>query len=157
MAAGCGTTNAGAPGSSAPTQPPATNATGPSTPTPTSTPLPTPTSTPTPTPGPALTSLGGTSIAGDTASNSDNSFLCAATMGEKGTPSGADVTVAGTQGSEAQNLCSVLLAEPGSEEVSSFTANSGPDCYMTTADGLVTVRIYSYYGDSPLCQTLFGD
>ena len=149
MAAGCGSTNAGAPGSSAPTQPPATNATGPSTPT--------PTSTPPPTPGPALTSLGGTSIAGDTASNSDTSFLCAATMGEKGTPSGADITVAGTQGSEAQNLCSVLLAEPGSEGVSSFTANSGPDCYMTTADGLVTVRIYSYYGDSPLCQTLLGD
>jgi hypothetical protein len=133
---------------------------------PSSTPIPTPSPTPvaaTPTPGPPST--GTTGGFGDTATNPDAQYVCAAQATENSQVI-AYTTVAGADTTDGQGVCTAM--EQGSQgawtDVSSIANGSfetTPICWVTAANGAVTQRVYTAIpnGDDQatmvLCDDLF--
>jgi hypothetical protein len=152
--AGCGST----------TPAPTSSATASSAPS--STPIPAPSPTPvaaTPTPGPPST--GTTGGFGDTATNPDAQYVCAAQATENSQVI-AYTTVAGADTTDGQGVCTAM--EQGSQgawtDVSSIANGSfetTPICWVTAANGAVTQRVYTAIpnGDDQatmvLCDDLF--
>jgi hypothetical protein len=101
---------------------------------------------------------------GDTATNPDLSFICAAQANESGTVI-AYATIAGSDATSGSALCADLEQMGPWIELKSIAAGSierVPGCYLTSADGAVTARIYGAIpsGDEAmtkaLCTALFN-
>ncbi len=151
-------------GCGATTPAPTTSATASSTAAPTATPLTTPSAAPTATPTPAPSS-GATGGFGDTATNPDSQYVCAAQATENSQVI-AYTTVSGADTTDGQGVCTAM--EQGSQgawtDVSSISSGSfetTPICWVTAANGQVTQRVYTALpnGDDQatmvLCDDLF--
>jgi hypothetical protein len=132
---------------------------GASTPTATTTPSAAPTSTAT-----AATLTGATGGFGDTATNPDSTFICAASASSSGAVI-AYTTVAGSDSSTGNTMCSNLEQGGAWTAITSISAQSykaPSDCWLSTASGGATARIYTAIpggndaGTQSLCTTLFG-
>jgi hypothetical protein len=138
-----------------------------STATPASTPTaaaPSPTAIATATPAPP--SAGTTGGFGDTATNPDSQYVCAAKATENSQVI-AYTTVSGSDTADSQGVCTAM--EQGSEgawtDVASIASGSfetAPICWVTAANGQVTQRVYTAVpnGDDQatmvLCDDLFS-
>jgi hypothetical protein len=125
----------------------------------TTTPTAAPSSTPT-----AATFTGATGGFGDTPANPDSTFICAASASSSGAVI-AYTTVAGSDSSTGNTMCSNLEQGGGWTAVTSISAQSykAPSgCWLTTASGGTTARIYTAIpggndsGTQSLCSTLFS-
>jgi hypothetical protein len=110
--------------------------------------------------GPVAGVTGG---AGDTSANPDQNSVCAAS-GSSGGSIIAYLTVAGSDATNANSICSTL--EGSSDWVAISTVPAGqyesvPECHVTYEGGEITARIYTAKGGSPaeteiLCDTLLS-
>ncbi|HEY6469445.1 MAG TPA: hypothetical protein VI434_06735 [Candidatus Dormibacteraeota bacterium] len=151
-------------GCGATTPTPTSSATAASTAAPSPTPLTTATAAPTATPtqGPSSGATGGF---GDTSTNPDSQYVCAAKATENSQVI-AYTTVSGADTTDGQGVCTAM--EQGSQgawtDVSSIASGSfetAPTCWVTAANGQVTQRVYTAVpnGDDQatmvLCDDLF--
>jgi hypothetical protein len=151
-------------GSSTPA--PTSSATPSTAPPPTATPLQSPTAATAATPTPAPPNTGTTGGFGDTATNPDTQYVCAAQATENSQVI-AYTTVAGADTTDGQGVCTAM--EQGSQgawtDVSSIANGSfetTPICWVTAANNAVTQRVYTAIpnGDDQatmvLCDDLFS-
>jgi hypothetical protein len=83
---------------------------------------------------------------GDTDTNPDQSYECAASGKSDSGTLIAYATVAGTDNAEATQVCSALEGSGAWSSVSSIAAGSyesTPICHITTSDTATTIRIYT--------------
>jgi hypothetical protein len=130
----------------------------------TATPLPSATPAPaTPTPAPPIS--GATGGFGDTSTNPDSQYVCAAKATENSQVI-AYTTVSGADTTDSQGVCTAM--EQGSQgawtavaSISSGSFETAPICWVTAANGAVTQRVYTAIpnGDDQatmvLCDDLF--
>ncbi|HVC04276.1 MAG TPA: hypothetical protein VND88_06335 [Candidatus Acidoferrales bacterium] len=142
-----------------------TPASSPTPPRATATPLPSATAGPA-TPTPAPPNAGATGGFGDTATNPDSQYVCAAKATENSEVI-AYTTVSGPDTTGSTGVCTAM--EQGSQgawsEVSAISGGSfetAPICWVTAANGQVTQRVYTAVpnGDDQatmvLCDDLFS-
>jgi hypothetical protein len=151
-------------GSSTPA--PTSNATSTPAPTSAATPTPAPTAASAGTPTPAPPNTGATGGFGDTSTNPDTQYVCAAQATENSQVI-AYTTVSGADTTDGEGVCTAM--EQGSQgawtDVSSIASGSfetTPICWLTAANGAVTQRVYTALpnGDDEasmvLCDDLFS-
>jgi hypothetical protein len=151
-------------GSSTPAPP--SSATPSSAPPPSATPIESPTAVAAATPTPAPPSTGTTGGFGDTATNPDAQYVCAAQATENSQVI-AYTTVAGADTTDGQGVCTAM--EQGSEgawtdvaSIANGAFETTPICWVTAANGAVTQRVYTAIpnGDDQatmvLCDDLFS-
>lgn len=96
---------------------------------------------------------------GDTSTNPDQSYQCAASLDSDSGETIAYTTVAGSNDAEATQFCSAL-EENGSwksvKSISGGTYSKTPVCHLTTSDNAMTARIYTALpnGDDSLTTQL---
>lgn len=102
-----------------------------------------PTATATPAPSTTTAANGTKGGYGDTADNPDKTYACAAeAYADDGTTVIAYVTVAGTASSSTSAVCDSLNSATF-HKVSSLTVQTPQSaCFITTADGSATTRLY---------------
>ena len=141
---------------------PAASATPPAS---TATPLPSATAAPV-TPTPAPPSSGATGGFGDTSTNPDSQYVCAAKATENSEVI-AYTTVSGADTTDSQGVCTAM--EQGSKgawtdvaSISSGAFETAPICWVTAANGAVTQRVYTAIpsgndqATTVLCDDLFS-
>lgn len=83
---------------------------------------------------------------GDTSTNPDQSYQCAASLASDSGDTIAYTTVAGTNDAEATQFCAAL-EQNGSwksvESIAGGTYATTPVCHLTTSDDAMTARIYT--------------
>jgi hypothetical protein len=99
---------------------------------------------------------------GDTSANPDASYVCGAeAFADDNVTVVAYVTVAGSNASEAKILCSTLSSSSSFREVTSMSVSGTAACYLTTAHGTATARVYTAPNGSlvttdELCSSLLN-
>ena len=102
--------------------------------------------------------------AGDTSTNPNSTYICAASGTDDSGSLIAYLTVAGTDTDTGNSLCSSLESASAWTSASSIPAggyNGVPGCYVTLDGGSVTARICTAQGGTDtdtvaLCNTLLG-
>jgi hypothetical protein len=154
-------------GCGATTPAPAQSPTATPTPSPSAPPvsLPTPATVATPTPSAPITTTGATGGFGDTSGNPDSQYICAAQATEDSEVV-AYTTVAGPDANGGEGVCTAMEqgskgAWTGIAQIASGSFETTPICWVTSASGAVTQRVYTAIpnGDDQatmvLCDDLF--